>query len=123
MGCSGDCSCKDTSAWDDDVWGDDDVKATADIERAHHKQGYLDGLTQAKESSLQEGFDDAFPKGAQLGVEVGLLLAKAMCTDEETFKRAKEELNITKVLAKKYFNEDVELVDRLLLEKWGQTLS
>lgn len=111
-----------------DVWGDDDgddyVKladqSTADLKRAHTKKGYLDGLTRAQESSLQGGFDVAFPKGAELGVEVGRLLA-IICSykDEKLISEAKRELNISKVLDGKYFNDELELIDDSLLKKWS----
>lgn len=113
----------------DDVWADDDStddytkladQATADLKRAYTKKGYLDGLTRAQESSLQQGFDDSFPKGAELGIEVGRLLAIIYSySDEKLISEAKKELNISKVLDGRYFNENLELVDDHLLRKWA----
>ncbi|ODV82071.1 uncharacterized protein CANTADRAFT_4111 [Suhomyces tanzawaensis NRRL Y-17324] len=110
----------------DDIWGDDEVLASsnADIKRSHHKQGYLDGKTQANEANLQHGFDMAFPQGARLGMVVGQLLAKAMATgNSELFQEAQRELHIERVLSKKYFNDELEMAEgHEILEKWQKRL-
>lgn len=107
----------------DDVWGSDDEHqlTTADLKRNHIKQGYLDGLSNAKESSLQQGFDDGFPKGASLGILVGTILSTVRSYDERLFDECKEELNITKVLKKEYFDENLDLSNKenhAVLRKW-----
>lgn len=139
--CNDDCACsgkqeseistKNTLAENedsdvDDIWGDDDIEelpnSTADIKRKHEKQGYLEGITNAKESSLQGGFDDLFPKGAQLGITVGNILGELHSyNDPELFERAKSELNISQVLHKKYFDEGLELKnnpEHEVIAKW-----
>lgn len=138
--CNGDCSCAgeiDMERSDkretenqtdgiDDVWGDDDLEeldnTTADIKRMHTKQGYLDGITNAKESSLQDGFDNLFPKGAGLGIIVGNILGSLISSnDQELFEKAKSELNISQVLHKKYFDEELELKsnsEHEVIAKW-----
>lgn len=136
MSCEGNCSCKGNSevtpssndrVSDDDVWADDDDeeyqmtdKSTADLRRIHTKQGYLDGLTKAQESSLQTGFDNAFPKGACLGIEVGRILSTLMCYQKpELLSAAEQELNITKVLNKQFFDNDLEPLEvHDALQKW-----
>ncbi|KAK6201614.1 uncharacterized protein RJT21DRAFT_36436 [Scheffersomyces amazonensis] len=111
----------------EDVWGDDDgdeydipFKADADIKRIHEKQGYLDGLSRAKEESLQQGFDEGFPQGAEFGIIVGKIMGKLkLFKDDDLFNQARKELNITKVLDKKYFNDDLTLTtDHQVLQKW-----
>ncbi|KAK6465952.1 hypothetical protein DFJ63DRAFT_35619 [Scheffersomyces coipomensis] len=114
----------------DDIWGDEDdenygdgllrVNANADIQRNHQKQGYLDGLSSAKEESLQQGFDEGFPNGALLGLTVGKLLAELkIFKDEDLFNQAKKELNIVKVLDKKYFSEDLNVTsNHEVIQKW-----
>lgn len=141
-GCKGDCSCSEKvpvisgskanieteNVGVEDIWGDDDIEdlqnSTADIKRMHTKQGYLDGISNAKESSLQEGFDDLYPKGAQLGIAVGGILgALASNSDQELFKQAKEELNISRVLQKEYFNQDLDLKEEKapeIVSKWQE---
>ncbi|KAK4193259.1 hypothetical protein QBC35DRAFT_100425 [Podospora australis] len=79
----------------DDVWGDDDdqtissqnnfyqndTRPTAvpqsDISRLqqeHTTAGYRDGITRAKASSVQAGFDEGFSLGATIGARAGQLL-------------------------------------------------
>lgn len=136
MACNGKCGSKrlkvetnavqksDDDSGFDDIWGEDDEMLTtnADIKRTHEKQGYLEGLSNAKESSLQGGFDEAFPQGAQLGIAVGKILAIVKSSgDEELFKQAKLELNITKVLDRKFFDDNLELHnDHEILLKWTE---
>lgn len=113
------------SIWEeeDDIWGDEeDVNGTLiqnrEIERTHHKQGYLDGLSNAKELSLQDGFDEGFPSGAKLGIEVGRILSILLCYDKNLFEQCKKELGINKVLDKKYFDEDLNILNHELINKW-----
>lgn len=154
------CSCKSNSekikqptlkqAEDNDdevVWaedGDDNDDATNssidrqqqqlaynDVIRKHRKQGYVDGITAHREDQLQRGFDDAFPRGAKLGIEVGRILAKLKCKqggkeEEENgqnveFKRAINGLSISKVLDRQYFDDQLEpMPTHELIEKWKQ---
>ncbi|KAM9906603.1 hypothetical protein OXX69_006726 [Metschnikowia pulcherrima] len=127
MSCVGQCHCKgqkenqsEILSMKDEVWGSDDenISTYADLQRAHINQGYLDGITKAQESGLQEGFDQAFPSGAALGIRVGRILAKLH--GSVSFSEAQKALNITKVLDKKYFDDQLELKDSQhpLLEKW-----
>lgn len=103
----------------DDVWGDDESSTYKHIERIHHKQGYVDGLVKAQESSLQNGFDDGLPKGAVIGIQVGKILATVMNYDMSLLEQCKQELNISKVLDKQYFDDDLEMTrSHLLLDKW-----
>ncbi|KAI5956022.1 YAE1 [Candida theae] len=134
----------------DDVWAEDDEDnieqhdndtskklAYNDIVRQHRKQGYVDGITAHREDQLQRGFDDAFPQGAKLGIEVGKILARLKCksgapkrekekevnsggvVDDEKLKCAINELSISKVLDRQYFDEDLQpLQTHDLIEKW-----
>lgn len=103
--------------FDDDIWGDGEVVANADVMRSHEKQGYLDGITSAQNEGLQNGFDAAYPDGAQLGIRVGRILSACM-GDEDLLKKAKEELNIRKVLQSEHFGDDLVLERHHLIEKW-----
>ena len=105
----------------DDIWGSDNEDTTAEIRRTHTKQVYLDGLSHAQELSLQNGFDKGFPKGASLGIVVGQILSTVLSFDRELFVQCKEELNISKVLSKSYFDKDLEMSDinsHPVLNKW-----
>lgn len=106
----------------DDIWGSDEdaVSPYADLKRAHINYGYLDGITQAQETGLQQGFDDGYPKGAELGMLVGEVLAK--CHGTTLFDQAKSDLNITKVLDKQYFDDQLDLFEEshVLIKKWQE---
>ncbi|VEU23257.1 DEKNAAC104389 [Brettanomyces naardenensis] len=87
----------------------------ASLKREHAKQGYLDGLTKARESSLQQGFDDGYPVGSRIGGLVGDLIAQSavglakQCVTESQHKKTMEELNIRNVLQGKYFDSNLNL--------------
>lgn len=103
---------------DGDVWGSDEesIATHADLKRTHMNQGYLDGVTQAQEQGLQQGFDRAYPEGAELGRRVGRILA--YFHDSPHREQAVAELNITKVLSKQYFDDSLETLSHLLVDKW-----
>lgn len=114
----------------DDVWEENDSKelesSTADIRRMHKKQGYLDGLMRAKESSLQAGFDDLFPKGAALGITAGYILAQLVSEkDDNLLQQAKQELNISKLLSKKYFTSTLEIKgdEHPVIKQWEEKVA
>lgn len=110
-----------------DIWGDEEALHSAhnDIKRAHEKQGYLDGLSSAKESALQQGFDESYPKGAELGITVGKIIAQVKCLgDEDLFRQAMTELNITKVLSKNHFDDNLDMKPiHEVLQKWQNVVN
>lgn len=133
MGCNGDCSCSKGDVTvnsipdeksDDDIWENDEVDEVfishSDVRRSHEKQGYLDGLSHAKENSLQQGFDDLFPEGAKLAISVGKILAKVKSRgSDEMFALACKELKITNILDKKYFDDELQLNGiHIVLHEW-----
>lgn len=139
---------------DSEVWADSDEEFNPDISddefyggkpevsenseisalrRLHAKRGYLDGLSNSKEESLQEGFDKGYPLGALIGIEVGKIISKlqfisTMNGIDSTLKDkakdqleiAKSELMIQKVLNRKYFDDALSLQDdtHSLLQRW-----
>ncbi|KAK9379018.1 uncharacterized protein V2V93DRAFT_374777 [Kockiozyma suomiensis] len=68
------------AALSDDV--DDELTAQSDtispdiqrLHRDHSQQGYLDGVTKGKPTSVQQGFDAGYPLGAELGLCVGKIV-------------------------------------------------
>jgi hypothetical protein len=72
----------------DDVWASADHENFAgdanhnrnepsDIPRlrsAHSTAGYRDGISSAKSTTIQEGFDEGYSLGAVMGLEVGIIL-------------------------------------------------
>ncbi len=103
------------------------------LRRVHAKKGYLDGLSTAKEDSLQEGFDKGYPLGASIGIDVGKVISKLqfistmneidpkLKDQAKTYlESAKEELLIQKVLNRRYFDGDLKLPEDVhsLLQRW-----
>lgn len=105
---------------DDDIWGDDEPTQTPAAKRIHTKQGYVDGLAHAQESSLQAGFDEGYGTGAGLGVAVGSILAKTWGTP--AYDEARRELVITNVLSRQWFDNDLCMKKHALIQKWNQNL-
>ncbi|KAK4196942.1 hypothetical protein QBC40DRAFT_109318 [Triangularia verruculosa] len=133
----------------DDVWGDDDedfvthnsnsyhhtssANQERDINRLkdlHSKTGYIDGITFAKSTSVQAGFDEGFSLGANIGSRAGVLLGivegfvaafglQSISTSppqpwetaearrlEVLLNEARRELDVKSVFAKEWFSED-----------------
>lgn len=103
-------SASGSSRDDDDIWGSDEenISVHAHLKRAHAAQGYLDGITHQQEANLQKGFDDGFPQGADLGRAAGRVLAQLQGTP--SFEDAKAKLNVAKVLDKRYFDNQLDLI-------------
>ncbi|KAK0668326.1 hypothetical protein QBC41DRAFT_123649 [Cercophora samala] len=136
----------------DDVWGDDDddtnmqdfipssttttissSERERDINRLkslHSKTGYIDGITHAKATSVQAGFDEGFTLGANIGSRAGVLLGiiegfvaafglQSISTSppqpwetaearrlEILLNEARQELDVRSVFAKDWFCDD-----------------
>ncbi|GME78103.1 unnamed protein product [Ambrosiozyma monospora] len=102
------------------------------LQRRHAKQGYLDGLSQAKETGLQDGFDEGYPIGGRLGVAVGQLLISLKMSQisgnlsQEQYDSALRELNIQNVLQKQYFDDSLNIKDyskHPVISKWAGVVS
>ncbi|KAI5950465.1 YAE1 [Candida jiufengensis] len=121
----------------DDIWESDNENENQqpkdnfvhnDIIRQHQKQGYLDGITHNKETNLQQGFDDSFSLGGQLGIEVGMILAKVKILDHKNsnglLNECINDLKISKIFDNKYFNENLEMINdqHELILKWKDKL-
>lgn len=120
----------------DDVWESDTDDGSAEISfdvrklrENHKKRGYLDGITHSKETNLQQGFDEGFPTGALLGMQVGKLIGTLQALvskygdrDEQLaddFQVAQKELRISKVLTKSMFDPNLNVMGQhQLIAKW-----
>ncbi|KAG0051142.1 hypothetical protein BGZ83_004044 [Gryganskiella cystojenkinii] len=134
-------SSSDQGSDHDDVWGDDeDVSydrsiAEKEWSRLHENfgnSGYLEGIEEGKESTLQEGFNQGWSEGVQYGHELGRLrglisplleyilstaspkdLLRSLNSDDKTswIQKATDlikelvELDIAKVFDKAYFDD------------------
>lgn len=95
------------------------------LQQEHTTAGYRDGITVAKASSVQAGFDEGFGLGATIGLKVGRLLgvlegivgalraddssAAASAEAEETSKllsEARTELHVRSVFSEAYWHAD-----------------
>ncbi|ESX02683.1 hypothetical protein KL918_002548 [Ogataea parapolymorpha] len=97
------------------------------LKRKHAKQGYLDGISKAKEESLQQGFDEGYPIGARIGARVGEILAQMKSLlmsskiSAEEYDSAFHELNIKKVLQTDFFDTKLNMLDERnhpIIRKW-----
>lgn len=102
------------------------------LKRKHAKQGYLDGITEARERSLQQGFDDGYPIGSQIGEVIGQLIVKTYTRlevnkiTEEDQKKCLKELEIGNVLQSKYFDKSLSIADprkHPIIEHWIHELA
>lgn len=94
------------------------------LQQSHTTAGYRDGITLAKASSVQPGFDEGFSLGATIGARAGELLGvlegvvSALLTNpsssdpEETqrltelLEQARKELSVQVVFGREYWEED-----------------
>jgi hypothetical protein len=114
----------------DDVWGSapsspmpNDAVHPSDmlrLQREHTTAGYREGITVAKEGSMQKGFDEGFSLGASVGLVAGQLLgmlegiAEAVRGREDDdakttvrlLSEAKEDLSMAKIFGVEYWEED-----------------
>lgn len=105
----------------DDVWSEDnDVPSEiAMLNRRHTKQGYIDGKSQWLEQGLQVSFDQGYPIGAKLAVEVGNLIGRLQILIQSAKKEGRDtsvledqlaslldEVKIQNILDAKYFDAD-----------------
>lgn len=82
------------------------------LEREHVTAGYRDGVTAAKGTDVQAGFDEGFSLGAEVGKRVGEILGllegihEAVGGDSDLVARARGELAADKVFGKEFWFED-----------------
>ena len=127
----------------DDVWGSDsdvelphenEVKYSRDLQKLreqHNKRGYLDGIVSSKEANLQQGFNDGFPTGANIGFEVGKIIGILQILNyrygqensqlRDDYQESLKVLKIANMLSKQVFDPDFRLPDdgkHPILQKW-----
>ncbi|KAG5993792.1 hypothetical protein E4U52_001668 [Claviceps spartinae] len=92
----------------------------ARLETEHTTAGYREGITVAKESSIQAGFDEGFSLGAALGSQAGQLLGivegiadalqahseEALQASNKLLNDAREELSTAKIFSAEYWAPD-----------------
>lgn len=82
------------------------------LEREHVTAGYRDGVTAAKGTDVQAGFDEGFSLGAEVGKRVGEILGllegihEAVGGDDGLVRRVREDLAAEKVFGKGFWFED-----------------
>ncbi|KAK9471869.1 uncharacterized protein V1510DRAFT_407636 [Dipodascopsis tothii] len=63
------------------------------LQRDHHQQGYIDGITAGRAEAVQDAFDSGYPVGAYLGYVVGDILGVLQgAADEAVQDQARSEL-------------------------------
>jgi hypothetical protein len=83
------------------------------LRQTHTTSGYRDGISLSKSSHIQSGFDEGYPLGGRIGLQVGWLLGvlgglrNVFPHDQEVVKVAREaeaELKIEKVFDKQWWD-------------------
>lgn len=109
-----------------DVWGDEEPGELGKIKRDHTNSGYLDGITVSKEKSLQGGFDEGYPEGATMGLEVGRILGFFQGHGLKDIEaKAYAELGEASLFTREYFNPDATPKyegTHPLIVKWQQIM-
>ncbi|TPX62876.1 hypothetical protein PhCBS80983_g00143 [Powellomyces hirtus] len=112
---------------DDDVWGDDASIPDAQYDKqvaernwnrlqdTHGVAGYKDGITEGKKASLQQGFDQGYGNGVDIGLQLGRLRGIAnnptRVTPSVTLERLKshlaelEAISVEHVFTLSYFRD------------------
>ncbi|KAF7544926.1 hypothetical protein G7Z17_g9572 [Cylindrodendrum hubeiense] len=90
------------------------------LQTEHSTAGYREGVSAAKDSSMQAGFDEGFSLGASVGLRAGQLLGMLECIADavrgrddpdavrvgELVREAREELSIGTIFKPDYWAED-----------------
>lgn len=82
------------------------------LQQEHTTAGYRDGITVAKATSIQSGFDEGFGLGATIGLKVGRLLGllegitAAVGTTPSLLDDARSELGVRSVFGEMFWNVD-----------------
>lgn len=117
----------------DDVFGSDGAEQAPELgygaahpsdmnrlQTEHSTAGYREGVSVAKEKSIQAGFDEGFSLGASIGLRAGQLLGviegivdalkshneEALRTAESLLAQAKEDLSTAKIFSPDYWAPD-----------------
>lgn len=117
-----------------DVWcsdNDEDVSGiseTVKVRRAHHKEGYIEGVTQTKEHYLQEGFNSEYPTGAHIGAQVGEILGSFQGLGLRDLENAaSRDLSPDSLFSELYYNAMAEKIyegtSHPLIIKWQNILA
>lgn len=104
-----------THSSDQDIfYSDDDNKDsishfhTSNAHNAHHKQGYVDGVTTFNNELIQEHCNKTYRLGNELGLTVGKLVGKIQFQlrhDETNMKKFLDKLNANTILQEKNFDD------------------
>lgn len=102
------------SLHEQNVYADSQTHHPSDIPRLqqeHTTAGYRDGITVAKATSIQAGFDEGFGLGATIGLKVGRLLGllegiAAATKDEALLSDARAELGVKSVFGETFWDAD-----------------
>ncbi|OAA45066.1 ABC1 domain containing protein [Metarhizium rileyi] len=90
------------------------------LESEHTNAGYREGITVAKESNIQSGFDEGFSLGATIGLRAGQLLGmvegiadaiesqsnEATETAQKLLNEARDDLSTAKIFSAEYWAPD-----------------
>lgn len=85
------------------------------LQSQHSTAGYRDGITASKGKFIQEGFDEEFPLGAELGMKSGWIIdvleyvvrgGQGVDRVKILLKEARQELSVKRLITPEYFGQD-----------------
>jgi len=73
----------------------------------HNTEGYRDGIANNKTAKIQQGFDEGYRLGAEVGARAGWILGVLESTGSaKLLEDANKELNLKELFGPQYFDED-----------------
>jgi len=77
------------------------------LRSVHNTEGYRDGIANNKTAKIQQGFDEGYRLGAEVGARAGWILGVLESTGSaKLLKDANKELNLKELFGPQYFDED-----------------
>ena len=87
--------------------GQDTFPDAAKLRSVHITQGYREGIANNKTTKLQQGFDEGYRLGAEVGARAGWILGVLESTGStKLLENANKELSLKELFGPAYFDED-----------------
>lgn len=86
---------------------EDTFPDAAKLRSVHNTTGYRNGISESKTAKLQQGFDEGYVLGAEVGALAGRILGVVEAVGSVKLReRASKELSVESLFGRDYFGED-----------------